>query len=358
MTTLSGFPDDSSAEVQQGGPVGQGEERRTRSGHRSSAEVQQGDPVGQDEAVLPIGSSSISSPQGGVSSESAISIVGLHKRFGQFVALDGLSLEVPKGSVYGLIGPNGAGKTTTFAVVVSLLKPTSGMVSVLGHSPVHSPREVRKLLGYMPDTLGVYEDLNVEEYLRFFTAAYKIPVHDRPGLLDGLLELVALENKRTFRVDNLSRGMKQRLSLARALIHDPEVLILDEPASGLDPRARAELRGLLVQLSGMGKTIVISSHILAEMENVCSHVAIMDSGRILEAGPISEIAQRFTGVRRLQARYADGTVEELTVQSAEDQAALLRTLANDEQRPPLVEFSQVGSGLEEAFLTLTRSIEE
>ena len=238
--------------------------------------------------------------------------------------------------------------------MASLLKPTSGVLSVLGHSPVDKPREVRKLLGYMPDTLGVYEDLNVEEYLRFFTAAYKIPVQERPGLLDGLLELVALEDKRTSRVDSLSRGMKQRLSLARALIHDPEVLILDEPASGLDPRARAELRGLLAQLSGMGKTIVISSHILAELEDVCSHVAIMQSGRVLEAGPIAEIAHRWSGVLRLKARYADGTFEEFTVQSAEEQAALLRTLANDEERAPLVEFSQIGSGLEEAFLTLTR----
>ena len=287
----------------------------------------------------------------------AVSISGLHKRFGKFAAVDGLSLEVPAGSVYGLIGPNGAGKTTTFAVIASLLAPSSGRVSVLGHDPVVSPREVRRVLGYMPDTLGVYADLDVDEYLRFFAAAYKIPARAHLGLLDGLLELVALESKRTARVDSLSRGMKQRLSLARALIHDPEVLILDEPASGLDPRARAELRALLAQLSEMGKTIVISSHILAEIEDVCSHIAIMQSGRILASGRTAEVSGLLTGVRRLRARFADGTVEELTAENAEEQAALLRQLANDDART-LVEFSRVGGGLEEIFLSLTQRVDE
>ena len=287
----------------------------------------------------------------------AVSISGLHKRFGKFTAVDGLSLEVPAGSVYGLIGPNGAGKTTTFAVIASLLTPSSGSVSVLGHDPVASPREVRRVLGYMPDTLGVYVDLDVDEYLRFFAAAYKIPARAHPGLLDGLLELVALESKRTARVDSLSRGMKQRLSLARALIHDPEVLILDEPASGLDPRARAELRALLAQLAEMGKTIVISSHILAEIEDVCSHIAIMQSGGILASGLTAEVSGLLTGVRRLRARFADGTVEELTAENAEEQAALLRRLANDDART-LVEFSRVGGGLEEIFLSLTQRGDE
>ena len=288
---------------------------------------------------------------------SAVSISGLHKRFGKFTAVDGLSLEVPAGSVYGLIGPNGAGKTTTFAVIASLLTPSSGSVSVLGHDPVASPREVRRVLGYMPDTLGVYADLDVDEYLRFFAAAYKIPARAHLGLLDGLLELVALESKRTARVDSLSRGMKQRLSLARALIHDPEVLILDEPASGLDPRARSELRALLTQLSEMGKTIVISSHILAEIEDVCGYIAIMQSGGILASGRTAEVSGLLTGVRRLRARFADGTVEDLTAENAEEQAALLRQLANDDARA-LVEFSRVGGGLEEIFLSLTQRVDE
>ncbi len=287
----------------------------------------------------------------------AVSITGLHKRFGKFIAVDDVSLEVPAGAIYGLIGPNGAGKTTTFAVIASVLAPSSGSLSVLGHDPVASPQEVRRILGYMPDSLGVYADLDVEEYLRFFAAAYKIPTRSRPGLLDGLLELVALEGKRTARVDSLSRGMKQRLSLARALVHDPEVLILDEPASGLDPRARSELRALLVQLSEMGKTIVISSHILSEIEDVCSHIAIMQSGRILAAGNAVEVSGLLTSGRRLRARFADGTVEDLTVESAEEQVALLRRLANDDTRA-LVEFSRVGGGLEEIFLSLTHGGDE
>ena len=287
----------------------------------------------------------------------AVRIAGLRKHYGKFVAVEDLSLEIPIGAVYGLIGPNGAGKTTTFAVIASLLKPDSGTLSVLGHDPVASPREVRKVLGYMPDTLGVYADLDVDEYLHFFAAAYNIPARVRPGLLDGLLELVALEDKRTSRVDSLSRGMKQRLSLARALVHDPEVLILDEPASGLDPRARAELRALLVQLAEMGKTIVISSHILSEIEDVCSHIAIMQSGRILASGLAAEVSGLLTGSRRLRARYADGTAEELTAENAEEQAALLRERANDDTRV-LVEFSRVGGGLEEIFLSLTHRGDE
>ncbi|MCY4423959.1 MAG: ABC transporter ATP-binding protein [Acidimicrobiaceae bacterium] len=293
----------------------------------------------------------------GPGSTAAVAITGLRKRFGKFVAVDDLSLEVPAGAIYGLIGPNGAGKTTTFAVISSVLAPSSGSLSVLGHDPVASPQEVRRVLGYMPDSLGVYADLDVDEYLRFFAAAYKIPARSRPGLLDGLLELVALEGKRTARVDSLSRGMKQRLSLARALVHDPEVLILDEPASGLDPRARSELRALLVHLSEMGKTIVISSHILSEIEEVCSHIAIMQSGRIVAAGDTGEVSSLLTGGRRLRARFADGTVEEFTAESAPEQAALLRGLANDDARS-LVEFSRVGGGLEEIFLSLTHGGDE
>ena len=293
----------------------------------------------------------------GPRTDTAVSIRGLHKRFGKFVAVDDLSLEVPTGAIYGLIGPNGAGKTTTFSVVASILTPSSGTLSVLGHDPVASPREVRRVLGYMPDSLGVYADLDVDEYLRFFAAAYKIPVRARPGLLDGLLELVALESKRSARVDSLSRGMKQRLSLARALVHDPQVLILDEPASGLDPRARAELRALLLQLAEMGKTIIVSSHILSEIEDVCSHIAIMQSGRILASGRAAEVSGLLTGGRRLRAKFADGTVEDLTADSDDEQAVLLRTLADDDTRA-LVEFSRVGGGLEEIFLNLTREGEE
>ena len=195
-----------------------------------------------------------------------------------------LTLEVPTGSVFGLIGPNGAGKSTTLSILASVLTPTSGTAEVAGCDPVHDARGVRRKVGYMPDVLGVYDNLSVQEYLEFFAAAYSLPRSSWKGLVDGLLELVGLEVKRTAMVESLSRGMKQRLALARALVHDPEVLLLDEPASGLDPRARVELRGLLAELQSMGKTIVISSHILSEMEEMCSHIAIMEAGRLLAVG--------------------------------------------------------------------------
>jgi len=282
----------------------------------------------------------------------AVEVRDLHKRYGKFVALDGMDLTIPNGSIFGLIGPNGAGKTTTFAILASLLKPTSGSVAVLGLDPARHAREVRKVMGYMPDGLGVYSDLDVDEYLRFFAASYRVPKASWDDLLEGLLELVGLRAKREARVDSLSRGMKQRLSLARALLHDPTLLILDEPASGLDPRARAELRTLLLQLATMGKTIVISSHILSELEDVCTDIAIMQAGKVLTSGPASEISGRLAGGRRLRARFADGSSEEHDVADEAEQAALLRSLATDDQRV-LVEFVRLGGGLEELFLTLT-----
>ena len=198
----------------------------------------------------------------------AVQVEGLTKRYGDLFAVRDLDLSVPRGAIFGLIGPNGAGKSTTFLVLASLLTPTAGRVRVAGHDPVENPRAVRAILGYMPDVMGVYDNLRVDEYLEFFAGAYRLPRSSWPGLIDGLLELVDLAGKRRAMVDSLSRGMKQRLSLARALVHDPEVLVLDEPASGLDPRARVELRELLVQLRDMGKTVVISSHILAELEEM------------------------------------------------------------------------------------------
>ena len=209
----------------------------------------------------------------------------------------------------------------------------------------------------MPDGLGVYANLDVDEYLRFFAAAYKIPPARWNTLIDGLLELVALGTKRTTRVDSLSRGMKQRLSLARALIHDPQVLILDEPASGLDPRARSELRDLLLQLSSLNKTIVISSHILAELEDVCTHIAIIQDGSLLAAGHTRDITNQLTSARRIRARFADGTTEEFAVGNEPEQGELLRRLANEPDRA-LVEFTRVGGGLEELFLSITKGIDE
>ena len=275
------------------------------------------------------------------------------KRYGALVAVADLNLDVPRGSVFGLVGPNGAGKSTTFAILASLVRPTSGRVEVAGHDPARSAAEVRRRVGYMPDLLGGYDNGRVGEYLGLFAAAYRIPRRTWPGLVAGLLELVYLEAKRYAMVDSLSPGMKQRLSLARALVHDPEVLVLDEPASGLDPRARVELRGLVASLAELGKTVVISSHILPELEEMCTHVAIMEAGRLLAAGPPAEIRRRVSAGRTVVVRLAGGEERRYTVVDEEAQRALLVRLVADE-RLPVVEFAEEGADLEGLFLRVTQ----
>ncbi len=282
----------------------------------------------------------------------AVRTVALTKRYGSLAAVDGLDLEVPEGSVFGLIGPNGAGKSTTFAILASILSPTSGTAEVAGFNPSDDPRSVRRHLGYMPDVLGVYDNLRVDEYLEFFAAAHELRRSSWPGLIDGLLELVGLEVKREAMVESLSRGMKQRLALARALVHDPEVLVLDEPASGLDPRARVELRTLLGELRAMGKTVVISSHILTEMEEMCSHVAIMEAGRLLAAGEPGEIGDRLRGGHEVVVRLAGGEEQRYRVTGEEAQRELLHRLVADEGLP-VVEFREDGAGLEQLFMDVT-----
>ena len=198
-----------------------------------------------------------------------IEIRNLTKKYGNFTALNELNLQIDAGVVFGFVGANGAGKSTTFSILATLLAPTSGEAFVNGVNVIEKPEEVRKYLGYMPDFFGVYDQLKVEEYLDFYGASYGLTAELRKKLIPELLELVNLTDKRTSYVDLLSRGMKQRLCLARTLIHDPKVLILDEPASGLDPRARTEMRDILKHLKSMGKTILISSHILPELAEVC-----------------------------------------------------------------------------------------
>ncbi len=223
----------------------------------------------------------------------------LHKRFGNFEAVRGVTLTVPAGSIYGFVGPNGAGKTTTMRMLTTLTRPTSGEAWIAGHSVLEDRRAVRRSIGYMPDEFGVYEDLRVWEYLDFFAACYDIPENDRKRLVGDLLELVDLSHRREDMVDKLSRGMKQRLSLARTLAHDPQVLILDEPASGLDPRARVEIRELLGELANMGKSIFFSSHILADVEDICSHIGIIEAGEIIMEGSIDELKQQLMETREL-----------------------------------------------------------
>ena len=285
----------------------------------------------------------------------AVRTQGLTKVYGSLNAVEGLDLEVPIGSVFGLIGPNGAGKSTTFAILASLLLPTAGTVQVAGFDPITAPFEVRRRIGYMPDVMGVYENLEVGEYLEFFAASYRIPRSSWPGLLDGLLELVDLEVKRDAMVDSLSRGMKQRLSLARALVHDPEVLILDEPASGLDPRARVELRGLLGELSARGKTIVISSHILAELEEMCTHIGILEAGRLLASGTPADIRARLPSGRTVLIRLEGGEEQRHVVADEEAQRRLVHRLVAEE-RLPVIEVVEVDAGLEDLFLRVTKGI--
>jgi ABC-2 type transport system ATP-binding protein len=226
----------------------------------------------------------------------AIETRGLTRRFGQLVAVDNLNLQVPAGSLYGLIGPNGAGKTTTLRMLAGLLEPSSGQI-LLNGTPLGLPqwggsRGVQRQIGYMPDFFGVYEDMLVWEYLDFFARCYGLPSERRRRVTDELLELVDLAEKRDAYVETLSRGMRQRLCLAHALVHDPSILLLDEPASGLDPRARVEMRELLRELSAMGKTVLVSSHILAELAELCDSVGIIEKGRLVAGGPLDEITRR------------------------------------------------------------------
>ena len=282
----------------------------------------------------------------------AVETTALTKQYGSLKAVDDLNLKVPIGTVFGLIGPNGAGKSTTFSMIATLLRPTGGSIRVLGVDPVRSPRDVRRQLGYMPDVLGVYDNLRVDEYLQFFAASYRVPRQEWPALIDGLLELVDLSVKRTSLVNSLSRGMKQRLSLARSLVHDPALLVLDEPASGLDPRARVDLRDTLRQLNQMGKTIIVSSHILAELEEMCSEIAIMEAGRLLASGTPRQIMDQLGKAKSVSVRFGDGTTETFAVADDHEQAALLRRLALDETRDVL-EFREEHYGLEELFMSIT-----
>ncbi len=249
-------------------------------------------------------------PIGEEDAELIIRSDGLHKSFGNFEALSGISLEVPAGSIYGFVGPNGAGKTTTMRILTTLTRPSDGEAWVAGHSVLEDRRAVRRAIGYMPDEFGVYEDLRVWEYLDFFAACYDIPENQRKVLVGDLLELVDLQHRREEMVDKLSRGMKQRLSLARTLAHDPQVLILDEPASGLDPRARVEIRELLGELAKMGKTIFFSSHILADVEDVCSHIGIIEAGELIMQGSIDELKLQLMAHREIVITVLDHAAAE------------------------------------------------
>ena len=306
-----------------------------------------------------------------------VSTAGLVKRYDQTTAVAGIDLAIEQGEIFGLVGPNGAGKTTTLRILATLLRPDAGSAEIAGWSVARNPDEVRRVLGFMPDAFGVYDDMKVWEYLDFFARCYGLPAAGRRRMIGDLLELVDLGDKRDAYVQDLSRGMQQRLCLAHALVHDPQVLLLDEPASGLDPRARVELRELLRELRAMGKTIVISSHILPELEELCTSVAIVDRGQVLAQGRVSDIERRlrFGAVLRIRllldgeeleaarARFAasanvasaallaDGTIE---IGFRGDDAAVAALLAESVAAGlPVVSFARAASDLEELFLQVT-----
>lgn len=308
---------------------------------------------------------------------SIVKATGLVKRYDKTLAVAGLDLDVGEGEIFGLVGPNGAGKTTTLRILATLLVPDGGDAEIAGASVRRNPNDVRRVLGFMPDSFGVYDDMKVWEYLDFFARCYGIPADRRRRMIGDLLELVDLGSKRDAYVQGLSRGMQQRLCLAHALVHDPAVLLLDEPASGLDPRARVELRELLRELRSLGKTILVSSHILPELEELCTSVAIIDRGQVLAQGRVSEIEQRLRvgavfrtriltdaeGVARACAWFAqqpdvvtaeilqDGTIEIGFHGDDTGSVRLLATAVNTGM--PVATFSRAASDLEELFLQVT-----
>jgi ABC-2 type transport system ATP-binding protein len=302
---------------------------------------------------------------------------GLVKRYDGTLAVAGLDLDVEQGEIFGLVGPNGAGKTTILRILATLLAPTAGEAEIAGISVRRYPAAVRRLLGFMPDVFGVYDDMKVWEYLDFFARCYGIAPSRRQQMIGDLLDLVDLGDKRDSYVQGLSRGMQQRLCLAHTLVHDPQVLLLDEPASGLDPRARVELRELLRELRSLGKTIVISSHILPELEELCTSVAIIDRGQVLAHGKVSDIERRLRVGAVLRVRVIgddsapeaarlhfaqqpdvasatvldDGTIELGFRGDEESTAALLASGIRAGLQ--IVSFARAASDLEELFLQVT-----
>jgi ABC-2 type transport system ATP-binding protein len=271
----------------------------------------------------------------------------LTKTYGDLYALNRLTLKLEKGDVYGFIGPNGAGKTTTMRILATLLNPSWGEASVCGYSIYNGAKDIRRVIGYMPDFFGVYDDMKVIEYLEFFAAAYRIKGPERRKKCDQVLELVDLGYKRDALVTSLSRGMTQRLGLARVLLHEPQVLLLDEPASGLDPRARIEMRGLLKELRKMGKTILVSSHILPELADICNKIGIIERGKLLFDGNVAE------AIRQVQQQVVyDVKVSPEELTRAEDLLTRNANVDKVERRAP-EEFEEIRKHDADEFLRVT-----
>lgn len=280
----------------------------------------------------------------------SITTRNLSRRFGKLNAVNDLNLRIQSGSLYGLIGPNGAGKTTTLRMLAGLLEPTSGEIRINELAIRQYWREIQWQIGFMPDFFGVYEDLLVWEYLDFFARCYKLAPDRRKRVIAELLELVDLNDKRDAFVHTLSRGMRQRLCLAHALVHDPQVLLLDEPASGLDPRARVEMRELLRELRNMGKTIVLSSHILTELAELCDSIGIIEKGSLVTSGSMEEIRQQISKKRTLQIRLLSDPAKAETTLAAHP---AVKQIYLDETHPEILELQFAGSDVDAADLLET-----
>ncbi len=303
----------------------------------------------------------------------------LTKRYGTFTALDGLTLSVNSGEILGVIGPNGAGKTTTIKILVGLIRPTSGSATIEGVDCVRNPEKVKSLVGYMPDKFGSYDNMRVREYLDFFGAAFDIPSADRAKRIVDVMELTGTAYMKDRYVESLSHGMQQRVGLARTLIHDPKVLILDEPVNGLDPQARIEMRDLLIELARQGKTLVVTSHILPELARICQRVAIITQGKLRAFGTVDEIGRQVSQQRTMESQLVsadqvsaaaqiirsslesgaevvevpvEATVRFRTTTSEAELSQVLRRLIQSDIQ--VVQFREVQTDLEEAFMSFAR----
>ncbi len=300
----------------------------------------------------------------------------LTKRYGELYAIRSIELDLSEGDLFGFIGPNGAGKTTTMRVIATLLQPTWGEAYVGGHSIYTNPKEIRRLVGYMPDFFGVYDDMKVIEYLEFFAAAYRIRGVERRKVCNRMLEIVDLDFKRDAFANTLSRGQTQRLGLARVLLHDPQVLLLDEPLSGLDPRARIEMRNLLKRLGEMGKTVIVSSHILPELADVCNKIGIIDRGVMNVNADVADVLKQIRRSVELRIEVADRTEQAAIALESQDDVASVQIQKNGmlvTLNEEVVEFSHLAAilidqgfhlrtfsenvlDLEAAFMALTKGM--
>ena len=301
---------------------------------------------------------------------------GLTKKYGEHYAIRDIELKLDKGDLFGFIGPNGAGKTTTMRIISTLLQPTWGEAYVCDYSIYTHAREIRRLVGYMPDFFGVYDDMTVIEYLEFFAAAYRIPSDQRRKTCDEKLEIVDLDFKRNAYANTLSRGQTQRLGLARVLLHDPQVLLLDEPLSGLDPRARIEMRNLLRRLGELGKTIIVSSHILPELADICNKIGIIDRGVMAVSAEVNDVLRQVRSRIQLTIQVAEridaaadtlkrdelvddvdvrgGTITATLIDGADDYSPLAERLVQDGFK--LRKFAEEEVDLESAFMALTKGL--